>query len=158
MKATDLLEELDELQRMLNPRRPFREFWVESGLAYCPRTQWGQVIPLAGENGIYLYVSDEDDVWYIGKGVQRGRGGIGRRTCAHLGPYKRVTDQCFPGHHWRTDDRVADHVRIALSNGRFKILTAKVTPDKASSVVEALLLWICFATDGQLPPLNRRMS
>ena len=159
MKVNDLLHKFGVLAGALKQDLLIAEFSLRpADKPYMPRTQWDQQIPLGGENGVYLYLSCDDDVWYIGKGVQAGGGGIGRRACSHLGRYERGAEEVFPYHQWKDDGDVAPDIRADVSKGRFHFLTAMVTPEEASTFVEAAMPVLCRVNDGELPPLNKRMG
>lgn len=116
-------------------------------------------IPLADSNGVYMYVSRADEIWYMGKGCRANGGGIGKQACQHLGKPTRddpaavmFGDHCF--------DRAGldEDIHEALTQGNFYIRTIAIEPDYLCSFVEVLLQTMCYRGDGKLPPLNKKFG
>ena len=128
---------------------------------YSVRERWfssDDQIPNAEKNGLYLYVSTKDEVWYIGKGEYANGGGIGYRSCSHLGEPHRHQESLFPYHEWADDESVEPSIRASLSRGLFKIVTIAGTPSFYSSLIEVFLQTAYFKTHQRLPPLNKRIG
>jgi hypothetical protein len=162
MKYEKLMERLESTLHTVSEALGQEVRLKFSGQRYAVAEGWANrdTIPQAEENGVYLYVSEDDEVWLIGKGQQRGGGGIGRRSCSHLGAYQRDKAVLFPYHDWRDDDvrEVPGSVKASIASGAFSIATIAVTPDWYSSLVEVLAQTMVAAECGGEPPvLNRRI-
>ncbi len=141
---------------------PFEGIKLTFGESYHPQRQWfdsgNDEIPLAGYNGVYLYTSLEGDVWYIGKGRQDAGGGIGKRSCSHLGKAGREGEFLFPHHQWVGETEIDEDIILLLKKGDFHIRTIRVEPDKCSKLIEVVLQISGPREDDKWPPLNKKIG
>ncbi len=155
--ATEILEKLTDQHWV------FADLKMEFGESYHPRTRWfgpdkATYIPKGKANGIYLYTSLDDEIWYIGKAAQKADGGLGRRTCAHLGKPDRGVEDMFPRHEWVGYLQEHPDIEQALTKGDFHIRTITVAPVSLCSLLEEFLQTCCLIKDDRLPPLNVKVG
>lgn len=128
---------------------------------YYVRDAWRKPdkIPHADNNGVYVYVSTQQKILYIGKGEYVGGGGIGNRACGHLGSAELGGETLFNYHRWKEDASVSQETQIMIASGNFYIHTIKVSPNVYCSVVEVLLQSIFSeGHDKRFPELNKRIG
>ncbi len=120
---------------------------------YHIKTQWNESIPFCDNNGIYLYVTKDNEILYIGKGEQKNGGGIGNRSWSHLG--RHIKDvKMFPYHQWINDNNIEASIRNIITEGDFFLYTVKINPEYFSSLVEKYALTLVKDNLRHLPPLN----
>jgi hypothetical protein len=153
-----LLESLDQLKGL----DVTKALVVGEPQFFAVRDRWfspDDRIPGGEKNGLYFYVSNGGDVWYIGKGNFRNGGGIGYRSCSHLGKPERSRMEMFPYHEWAKDASVEQAIRESLSAGSFHIVTLVVEPASLIPLLETFLQTAYLIASGDaLPPLNRRVG
>jgi hypothetical protein len=140
------------------------QFKVEISDPYHAKSRWFQQddsarIPFATENGVYIYSAVGGEILYIGKGEREGKGGIGYRSCAHLGPAQRDHELMFPFHQWAPAFyNVPEEKKNLIATGNFEITAIKVVPDFCTSLVEVFLQTYTQDKYGALPALNMRIG
>jgi hypothetical protein len=158
MLLHSLLENLDQLKSISLTKGMV----IGEPQYFTVRKRWfssDDRIPDAEKNGLYLYVSENFDVWYIGKGQYKSGGGIGYRSCSHLGKSYRDQEEMFPYHEWAKDELVEQAIRESLSRGHFQIVTIVVEPIIFISLLETFLQTAYkLASKNELPPLNKRIG
>jgi hypothetical protein len=126
--------------------------------AYNVREHWFNIeIPNAGKNGIYIYASFEKEILYIGKAEYSSSGGIGYRSCAHLGSAQKDSDRMFPYHQWANAD-IDQHIKDIIEKGEFHIWTLPISPPYFISLIETFLQTLYFDLHEKHPPLNKKIG
>lgn len=152
-----LFMKLDELKTLFPGKINF-----DNPSLYDVKTKWFSTdeaqIPNAIENGVYIYTSIENEVLYIGKGEYSSGGGIGYRSCSHLGRAVRDADEMFPNHQWTADKDVKDSIKNCITKGNFYIWTLPIKPAHFISLVEVYLQTAYHDHYTNLPPLNKKIG
>lgn len=121
---------------------------------YHIKTQWSESIPFCEDNGIYLYVTKDNEILYIGKGNPKNGGGIGKRSSKHLGTFDKEK-KIFSYHQWIDDNIITESIKNIIAEGDFILYTVKINPEYFSSLVEKYALTLVKDKLGHLPPLNK---
>jgi hypothetical protein len=125
---------------------------------YHVKQEWNTQIPEAESNGIYIYTTVGKEVLYIGKGEYSSGGGIGNRSCAHLGRAVRNSEEMFPNHQWAKDGTVDETISNLLLRGDFLLWTLRVEPAHFVSLVEVYLQTVYEDSCRTRPMLNKRIG
>lgn len=140
------------------------KFEVKISDPYHVKSRWFQQddsarVPFATENGVYIYSVVGGEILYIGKGEREGKGGIGYRSCAHLGAAQRDNALMFPFHQWSSADYVvSEETKTLIATGNFEITTIKVVPEYCTALIEVFLQTYIKNKCEELPVLNLRIG
>lgn len=156
MKIGELVRNLQEFSRFDKRFITLKSISVSAD-RYQPKLDWNRQIPNADENGIYIYTNLEDEVLYIGKGEFANGGGIGTRSCSHVGA-RQEGEIMFGNHDWKNDGSVDQSVKDGIAKGEFLMRTIVVEPCTYSSLVEVYLQTVYYMTHSNHPPLNKRFG
>ena len=159
MLIGELIEKLKLMQNSIFPGKlqmtyPSKGYHVKSKWFSGDESQ----IPNAGKNGVYIYTKPDDEILYIGKGAYSSTGGIGCRSCAHLGKAQRDSEVIFPNHQWVNDNDVDPAIKSIIERGDFHIWTVPIEPKYFVPLVEVYLQTAYFDMNKGNPLLNRRIG
>ncbi len=157
MKIEALIDGLQKFQK--NSKNFFPKLTISFSEHYAVKEKWStQQIPFSDDNGLYFYVSKEDEIWYIGKGEFTNGGGIGNRSCSHLGLFAKGKENLFPFHQWINDVKVSKDIKENLSQGNFEIVTLQIIPAFFCSLIEVVSITLVAQSDKKLPALNKKIG
>lgn len=153
-----LLQALENLMAL----EIMKKVTIEGPFKYDVKKQWfsdsESHIPKAECNGIYFYTKKNGEVLYIGKGEYSDKGGIGHRSCSHLGASNRGSSNMFPFHEWVDNEKIKTDIRGLIANGDFFIWTLPVEPGYFASLIEIYLQTSFKQMNAVLPPLNMKIG
>ena len=146
----------------LNTHKPFQDIEIGELCEYNVKKWWfsemESQIPQADQNGIYIYTDMNEAVLYIGKGEYHSKGGIGYRSCAHLGSVNKDSEEMFLNHQWIDDPVVNLGIKELIGKGNFLIWTLPIDPDYFISLAEVFLQTIYRQLNDKNPPLNKKIG
>ena len=152
-----LTEKLEMLKNSIFPHNfqmsgPFRYHVKNKGFSESEAQ-----IPGSANNGVYIYTTTDNEILYIGKGEYSSGGGIGMRSCAHLGMPNRGSKVMFPNHQW-VNEHVDPTIKNLIERGDFCIWTFPIEPNHFVSFVEVYFQTIYFDLFKSYPTLNKRIG
>jgi hypothetical protein len=157
MSFNQLVEHLTILETHVFPGK----LKIKGHFHYHVRNRWFSnseaQIPYSASNGVYVYTSMDNEVLYIGKGEYSSGGGIGHRSCSHIGSAKRDSEKMFPNHQW-VDDDIDPMIKDSIAKGEFNIQTIPISPDHFVSFVEVYMQTLYFDKCNSHPPLNKKIG
>jgi hypothetical protein len=124
-------------------REPFKSYFRE----YFPSRD------LKDSCGVYLVLSPDDDVLYVGKAAARN---LFRETYAKFGT-PNPPGPLFPNHCW-TERTLPVPIKGVIEAGEFQLGFIVLESADAATDVESYLQKLAVESDGRLPPLNLRIG
>ena len=154
MIYSELIIEIDRFVELIKELFPNLEVLHSGSKEYLVKERWGESTQFFNENGIYFYLTKDEDVLYIGKADQVSEKGIGNRA---YGDIEKIDEGRFNIAKGKPNRQLDQKLSSEIKEGNVYISGSVVKPSYLSCLLEIFALSECKSKDKVLPIFNSKI-
>ena len=152
MIYSELIKKIDRFVELFKELFPNLEVLHSGSKEYLVKERWDESTQFFNENGIYFYLTKDEEVLYIGKAVHVSGKGIGNGA---YGGIEKIDEGRFNITKGEPNRQLDQELNSEIKEGNFYISGSVVKPSYLSCLLKVFALSECNSNDNVLPIFNQ---